>query len=383
MAMALARIQSFHQCRIEVGQNMMRVFQNLGIYSAYAKQFNLSNFAALTFTDRRQAYLIDRYGASQLLDPILKGEETAFFTIGNDPILQSMWARENGLNPNSPLERILLAQIEAHRTEVFYNLDPMRFESNFVRKLPGCVRFSLAWRAAPSPGADFSAYDRVVCCFPSIIESWRRLGWRTGYLALAHDPITDAYAKNTDRPLDVLFIGSYSRHHSQRAQVLESVASLSPRYRVAYCLNRSRLTRIADSPLGLLPGLSRQRRPSNIRCLTIDPVFGLELYRLMSSAKIVLNGAIDMADKDRGNMRCFEALGCGALMLSDRGNYPDGFADGETMATYRNAGEAVARAAHILDNWERHREIAIKGGEMLRNRYSKTAQWEMFQKLVE
>src|SRR5258708_36033204 len=38
----------------------------------------------------------------------------------------------------------------------------------------------------------------------------------------------------------------------------------------------------------------------------------------------IFNGAIDMAEEDRGNLRCFEAMGCGALMISDRGRYPKG-----------------------------------------------------------
>ena len=360
----------------------MRIFQNAGVYPAYARAFNAAQAGAQHFASRRQAYLDDRFGASHLLSPVLEADETAFFTNGDDPVLQGLWARENGLSHDTPPDEILLAQIEAHRTEVFYNLDPMRYGSDFVRRLPGCVRKSVCWRAAPSPGADFSAYDRVVCNFPSIIESWRRLGWRVGYLTPAHDPAMDAYAGNTERPLDILFIGGYSRHHTRRAETLEAVAQLASRSRVMYCLDQSRVTRLADSPLGLLPGLSRHRRPQSIRQVSSAPVFGRELYELMSRAKIVLNGAIDMAGEDRGNMRCFEALGCGALMVSDHGRYPDGFVDGETMLTYRSAEEAVARAVHALENWGQGREVAAKGWDMVRNRYSKAVQWKMFQELL-
>jgi hypothetical protein len=97
------------------------------------------------------------------------------FTNGDDEILQRYWAKERGVSKKTSLEAILLAQIEEHGTEVFYNLDPMRYGSDFVRKLPGCVTKAIAWRAAPSPGADFGAYDAVVCNFPSILE-----GYRTG-----------------------------------------------------------------------------------------------------------------------------------------------------------------------------------------------------------
>lgn len=360
----------------------MRVFQNSGIYPAYARKFNAENVGTLSFSARRQAYLADRFGALHLLWPVLNGDGTAFFTNGDDPVMQNMWAQENGLRHGLPLDEILLAQIEMHRTEVFYNLDPMRYGSRFVRRLPGCVRKSVCWRAAPSPGADFSAYDRVVCNFPSIIESWRRLGWRAGYLTPAHDPEMDAYSENTERPLDILFIGGYSRHHTRRAKVLEAVAQLAPRYQVSYCLDESRVTRLADSPLGLLPGLARHRRPPAIRRVSTAPVFGRELYGLMSSAKIVLNGAIDMAGEDRGNMRCFEALGCGALMLSDDGRYPEGFVNGQTMLTYRSAEEAAALARQILEDWERGGDIALHGREMVRSRYSKAVQWKMFQELL-
>ena len=363
-------------------QTEMRIFQNAGTYPAYFQKFNVENRSTRYFNLRRQAYLADRFGASHLLKPVLDGDETAFFTNGDDPVLQEMWAQENGLPRGRPLDEILLAQIEAHRTEVFYNLDPMRYGSSFVRRLPGCVRKSVCWRAAPSPGADFFAYDLVVCNFPSIIESWRRRGWHAGYLIPAHDPEMDVFADRVDRPLDILFIGGYSRHHTRRAQVLESVARLAPRYKVSYCLDASRVTRLADSPLGLLPGLSRYRRPQSIRRVSAAPVFGRELYGLISSAKIVLNGAIDMAGEDRGNMRCFEALGCGALMVSDHGRYPAGFMDGETMLEYRSAEEAAALTAQILEDWGRGREIAGNGRDMVRSRYSKAAQWEMFLELL-
>ena len=78
---------------------------------------------------------------------------------------------EQGLQTNS-LEQILLSQIEHHRTEVFYNLDPMRYGSSFVTKLPGCVKKSVCWRAAPSGGADLTKYDLVVCNFHSILDDW-------------------------------------------------------------------------------------------------------------------------------------------------------------------------------------------------------------------
>ena len=180
----------------------------------------------------------------------------------------------------------------------------------------------------------------------------------------------------------MLFVGGYSRHHRQRAVILEVVAALADRYNIVFHLDRSRLCRLAESPLGYLLPLAGHRRPPAIRAIAKAPVFGLDYYEALSAAKIVLNGAIDMAGADRGNMRCFEALGSGALLLSDEGNYPDGMADGDTIATYKSPEDAVSQVKTFLDAPARRSGLARAGHEMVSTRYSKEIQWQRFEALV-
>ena len=360
----------------------MRLFQNSGVYPAYLPRLRELTRNCTSFETQVIAFLSDRYGAAHFLLPVLERDSAAFFTNADDEVLQRQWARENGLSMNATLEMILLAQIEHHRAEVFYNMDPMRYGSDFVRKLPGCVRKSLAWRAAPSPGADFAAYDLMVCNFPSILEIYRQRGWRAAYFAPAHDPEMDAYAANTDRPVDVLFVGGYSRHHRRRAKVLEAVAGMRHDRRVVFHLDRSRFTRLAESPLGQLLPLGEHRRPQDIRAVTAEPVFGRDLYAAISCARIVLNGAVDMAGDDRGNMRCFEAMGCGALMVSDKGSYPEGMVDGQSMLNYADPHHAVNLISHALTDPARLTEVAAAGLASMREHYSKQKQWLAFEKLV-
>jgi glycosyltransferase involved in cell wall biosynthesis len=364
---------------------MMRLFQNSGLYPSYLARFNSlpDTRAARTFADRRSAFLNDRFGAPHFLQPVLDGAPEAFFTNGDDEALQRLWARENGLPAGATLEDILLAQIEAHRTDVFYNIDPMRYQGDFVRRLPGSVRAALAWRAAPSPGADLRDYSLVVNNFPSLIESYRHLGWKTDYMFPAHDPAMDAWNETSDRTIDILFVGGYTRHHRRRAELLEAVAELSGKYNVRMHLDRSRLTRLAESRLGRLLPLGHHRRPDIICKVAQGPVFGRGLYAVLADARIVLNGAIDLAGRDRGNMRCFEALGAGSLLLSDAGNYPDGMVADQTIVTYESTTDAVAKLCALISDPERCAHIARAGREMVRDRYSKARQWKRFNELVE
>jgi len=360
----------------------MRIFQNSGIYRSYRPRLERLTQKANTFSQFQHEVIKDRFGASHLLKPIIAKEPEGFFTNGDDPTMQKLWSRENGLPPKSTLEEILLAQIEEHRTEVFYNLDPVRYPSEFVKKLPGCVKHSIAWRAAPSGKADLSQYNLVVSNFPSILETYRQKGWTTKYFTPSYDPELDSYAENEDRPVDVIFIGGYSRHHNNRAVVLETVARECSDLKVKFLLDQSRANRLAESPLGQLLPLKRHRRPLAIRQVSSSPAFGRDLYSNLSKSKIVLNGAIDMAGNDRGNMRCFEALGSGALLISDEGNYPKGFVEGETMITYKSKEDVVGKIFDIINNDSQRASIARRGHKMVSTFYSKERQWERFLNLI-
>jgi hypothetical protein len=361
----------------------MRLFQNSGLYPAYVPRLRGLTQDCISFASQIEAFLGDRFGACHFLKPVLDRETAAFFTNGDDEKLQRRWAQEQGMRSKVSLASILLAQIESHRTEVFYNLDPMRYQSDFVRSLPGCVKKAIAWRAAPSPGADFSAYDLVVCNFPSILEGYRQRGWHAEYFSPAHDPEMDSYAANTDRPIDVLFVGGYSRHHRKRAVVLEAVSSLRDNLNIVFCLDRSRLTRLAESPIGCFLPLASHCRPADIRAVSHAPVFGRELYTMISQAKIVLNGAVDMAGRDRGNMRCFEAMGCGSLLLSDEGNYPASMVAGDNLVTYSAPNIALDLISQLLKSEDQRSGISVAGNAMISEKYSKALQWERFVNLTQ
>lgn len=360
----------------------MRLFQMISVYRSYAPRLDALTRPYPAFAAKLGAFLNDRYGVPHILLPVLRGDDDAFLTIGSDEALQRSWAVEHGMKPDAAVEDVLLAQIEHHRAEIFYSTDPIRFGDTFLRRLPGCVRRTIAWRAAPSPHLDFFDYDLIVSNFPSILADYRSKGARTAPFAPAHDPELDAEAARTDRPTDVLFVGGYSQYHRERALLLERVAALQGRLRIAFHLDGSRLSRLADTPLGLLPPLSRHRRPAAVRRVDRGPAFGRDLYHALGSAKIVLNGAIDMAARERGNMRCFEAMGAGCLMVSDEGLYPPGFEPGRNFLTYRTADEAAETVAGALAGWAESAAIAKAGHAMIAADYSKERQWQAFQALA-
>jgi hypothetical protein len=361
----------------------MRVFQTFGLQAGYKPRLRALRRGAASFGEMRAVLLDDRFGAIHLLKPCLDGDPCAFLTAGNDEELQRAWARENGLPAKASPADILLAQIEAHRTEVFYNCDPMNFGNAFLQRLPGSVRRTIAWRAAPSEGADFLGHDIIVNNFPSLLAAYRAQGARAELFTPGHDPEMDAYAARAERPVDLLFVGGFSRHHRRRAEALRRAAALGGGYNVVYCLDPSRLTRLAETPLGLAGPLRRHRRPREIRTVAAAPVYGRDLYAAIGSAKLVLNGAIDMAGRARGNMRMWEAMGCGAAMVSDAGDYPDGMVAGETFLDYSDEREMIGAIERLLESHGEREAMARRAHAMISTRYGKAAQWRAFQRLCE
>lgn len=361
----------------------MRIFQSSGITQAYRCRLTKIAVSAKSFAEKRDAFLNDRFGAPHILLPVLRGDASAFFTNANDEDLQRTWAREQGMPSKTPLLDILLAQVEHHRTEVMYNLDPITVGDNVIRRLPSSVKRTIAWRAAPSGGAHFLTHDLIVNNFPHLLDEYRRKGVKASFFFPAHDPVFDEYADKTERSIDIFFAGGYSRHHIRRNETLNLVAKLRSRFNVVFCINTSRFTRLAESPLGLIGPLRKHRRPASMRAVSCPPKFGRSLYEFLGKSKIVINGAIDMAGPDRGNIRVWEAMGAGAALVSDEGNYPEGFRAGENFISYKDDTSLLDAVEQLLEDDTRRVALAAAGNRLIRRDYDKARQWSAFQILAE
>ena len=172
----------------------------------------------------------------------------------------------------------------------------------------------------------------------------------------------------------------FSQLPSESITVLDAGSSLNH----AFLLDRLPLERLKMTIMTLAPEKRCfwRRSLSYIYGDLRQPVFGRELYTMISKAKIVLNGSVDMAGRDRGNMRCFEAMGCGALMVSDQGIYPEGMQNEKTMLLYEERGKAMKVIRRGLETPAALHAIALHGRKMIRERYSKTRQWTDFVSLA-
>ena len=173
----------------------MRLFENSRYYPSLRPKIRQLIKGHPTFSGQIEAVLAFREAAAHILMPVDQRAEWVFFANGTDELLQRNWAREHGMNSRASLSDILRAQIEEHRTEVFYNLDVTSWERDFARRLPGCVKKTIAWHAAVLNGVSFDGYDLVVCNFPSILAQIAVQGNRTALFYPAFDQELAPYAR--------------------------------------------------------------------------------------------------------------------------------------------------------------------------------------------
>jgi len=340
------------------------------------------NSDTLSFNERRSLLLYDRHGASHVLKPMYERGDNCFFTVCDDLILQKAWATENHFPSNNPLD-IVLAQIEAHGTEVLYNNHPIAFPSSFVRRLPKSVKKAVAWRAAPVGATDLSAYDLILSNFETLNNNWRAKGWRAAYFTPSWDSEMRTSAENRNRNNDIFFAGSYSRTtgHDDRLQFLNSVAKISNNKRIDLHLLYRRFGRLADRfPLRFIPVPIYLPQP--LKSVIRPPVYGRAMYSALSQAKIVINPATDFAGDERGNMRVWEALGCGACMIGSAGRYPDGLEPGVHFEMFTDTDHLLRKINILLEDKTRIDSIAAAGYELISSRWTKDAQWTDFINLV-
>ncbi len=112
------------------------------------------------------------------------------------------------------------------------------------------------------------------------------------------------------------------------------------------------------------PGTERGRVVERMQAsagMEVHSAYLHDMARIQSEAKIVFNRSLSQDV----NMRVFEALGCGSLLLTDRceNGFEELFQPGRDLVVYSSVEEAIELARQYLDAEEGRETIARQGHE--------------------
>jgi spore maturation protein CgeB len=263
------------------------------------------------------------------------------------PMLRPL-ARKIGLSPrlDRQAENILLAQIEEFRPDVVLNQDIFHVDTSLIRRIKGIGNPILIGQVGiePSRGEDWTVYHLMMSQLSTTVNAFRSLGVRSELNHLAFEPaILDALPEAPAADIDVSFVGTVSADHRRRIALLEAVAR---RYDLKLFGNPPQALS-ANSPLH--------------RCFQGE-VWGADMYQVLRRSRVTLNSHIDMAGREAGNMRLFEATGVGAFLLTDyKDNLHTLFEPGREVAAWRSIDDCLAAIGRALADHNGRAAMACAG----------------------
>jgi spore maturation protein CgeB len=272
--------------------------------------------------------------------------------------LQDLWAREHGVRrpwrrawqygaylarlpvANAFLHRFphlhgtLLEQIKAFAPDVVVVQDINLVSPALARAIRKHTGLLIGEIASPLPPKAFlKSYDLIVSALPSIVETVRKLGIPSAALPLGFD---DRWATSTpasSRPIDAIFVGSFSRLQPQTAPLLNEISKRVPGLQIYG------------------PASSRVLADAGLTEFYHGQAWGGRMFELLGQSKIVINRHGSIAGKYSVNMRMYEATGAGAVLLTEQKDHlSESFSPGIEVLTYTDPIDAADRAASALND---------------------------------
>jgi len=258
--------------------------------------------------------------------------------------LQQAWAREHGLDSTSS-EDVLLAQVEDFRPDVIYlqNLHVLTDTTMAALRRSNALVAGQIASAAP-PDQRLRMFDLLLTSFPHYVERFERAGVAAEYFRIGFDPRVLEQISDISSEHDVVFVGALNGIRHRRGN--------RP---IAYAARKLALDVWGYDLRGRTPW-------SPLRARYRGEAWGIDMFRILASSRIVLNRHITDARQYANNMRLYEATGVGSLLVTDaKENLADLFEPDSEVVTYRSGHELVAQLRHYQADEDARREIAAAG----------------------
>lgn len=237
--------------------------------------------------------------------------------------LQRQWAKENDFSGEEP---IWLEQIRRLKPDVVYSHGLWLIDDETKPLVEDSCRLIAGQVGCLVGSFEKHKYDVIFTSIVPYADRFIEAGTPAHCIPLAFDPRVLEQIRPQTRFRPLTYIGGINpAHHGSRQDVINAVAS---RFEIE---------------------------------LLIDKNWGLDMFEIMAQSYITINRNADVETDYIGNMRIYEATGCGALLLTNDGlNMPELFEDDEVLK-YNTPEEAVELVDYYLEHREEGELIAERG----------------------
>lgn len=350
----------------------MKVFQSIHKYPphipAFEARYGITDDTEISFSELQKFIIDDGYASVYRLEPPEGELSEVFFTIWNYERLQLLWAKEHGLPEHSTMNEIRVAQVKWFKPDVIYDFSG-RYRPDFIAKLKqDNVRAIYAlWNGVIEKNevpAHIPGYDLYISLHQPYIEYWAAQGVNSFELQPSIPEHWYENNKDNERDTDIFMYGQSNKEFfKERDEIVSKVLLLNEKYNVSVRLQ--------------MDAESKDYFAEQAEAIK-SPVYGKGLYESIQRSKIVINKCTDNNLSYKSNMRVFEAIGNGALLLTERGQYPPLLEAGKDYLGYSSIDELIQLLDKVLSDWGKWEIFAKEAQERLISNFSKEYQWHTF-----
>lgn len=390
-------------------------------YPQFIKNFYLQNPDAhlKSYTEQYQQLVNDSFEiASSYTKNLNKIGVQAFDIISNAEILQSTWKKENNLPQEISSQDLIIKQLQFYKPEVVwiddFSIINKDWKASLLKQVPS-IKLLIGHICAPYnsiTAEKFKLFDIMFTCIPCLKNELAKLGVNSYLLYHGFEAsiLSNLNINNIYPESNFLFSGSLyagSGFHKSRIEYIEKMlkagidmdlyCNLESGKRIfvkksMYIIINLLKKLYLNSLIEKIPVLNNNKGYGDVPIKNYSkellksskpPVFGYEMFKLLSKAKICFNIHGEVADKCAGNIRLFEATGVGTCLVTDwKDNITDLFEPDKEIITYRSVEECIEKVKWLIDNPLEREKIAKAGQKRTLTEHSIENRAKLMDKII-
>jgi len=308
----------------------------------------------------------------------LQGDYVVKEIVTNAEWLQKRWALDHNVSFSSKgwASDILIAQINEFKPDVIFAQDHDLMTYEFRKKIKkSCtnIKLTIGWDGVALNNAErYEGMDIMLSCVDHIVEYYKQHGFSSYLLPFGFEATLLDEISCPVNHYDVTFVGGLSLSEGGHYQRLFLLIQLLNNLNIDLWLSSNFLRQTIKSTLYFFKQAKIRKLYNHIKTLSDyysllnhskETVFGLEMYKVLATSKIVINSHLDAARNQAGNMRLFEATGVGACLVTDwKENLADYFEPEKEVVIYRTPEECIEKIKWLLSH-PTERETIAKAGQ--------------------
>lgn len=372
-------------------------------YRDFLKEYYLKNPSVknLSYAEQHSHLMSQAYSWADFYSKHLRslGVEASEI-VSNAEHLQKVWAGEHGLHVTG--RDIVMAQLQHIKPDVVFFQDSFVFNGEWIaalRERVPSIKLVIGWcctNYTPAHIEQFRAFDFLLVCSRGFADDFSRLGLKVYETHHAfEESLLPRMAENNAYPLvDFIFLGSIvpgARGHGMRRDILNALISsgitldvyahiltIEPldlffrrsAYIAARALTAAGLRSLAKSLPLIQKAYYLEEMPGNptqvdeIKRIAKPSVYGLEMFKALSRAKIGFNYHGEGSGEYACNVRLFEVTGAGACLVTDwKKNLHEMFELDTQVVAFKTAEECIEKVRWLIAHPQKAAEIARRGQE--------------------